>query len=195
MSKRPIKSVIGVTERHKCRRCWRTLPHDQFKPIIRDGGRTKYQMLHPHCRSCVQQLAGEWVNHPLYSMRVDARMRDLVAGQKSNARQRGLVWAITKDDVLGTYIEQEGKCAMTGQMLNLMTMGGKRDNKAPSIDRIDSSCGYIPGNIQLVCAIVNIMKNDMTYSEFVRQCSKIVDYQVHRQTELLDAIEQQDEDA
>ena len=45
-----------------------------------------------------------------------------------------------------------------------------------SIDRIDSSKGYIKGNIQLVCGIVNVMKSDSSEDEFLQLCKKIVEH-------------------
>ena len=35
-----------------------------------------------------------------------------------------------------------------------------------SLDRLDSSKGYIPGNVVLCRAIVNIMKSDLSEAEF-----------------------------
>lgn len=44
-----------------------------------------------------------------------------------------------------------------------------------SIDRIDPSKGYEIGNIQLVCAIVNIMKSTLSISELQWWCKRIVE--------------------
>ena len=43
-----------------------------------------------------------------------------------------------------------------------------------SIDRIDSTKGYIEGNIRLVCAAVNFMKHRMNDEELVWWCKEIV---------------------
>jgi hypothetical protein len=45
--------------------------------------------------------------------------------------------------------------------------------KKVSPDRIDSTKGYVKGNIQLVLASVNTFKMDMTQSEFVDLCKAI----------------------
>lgn len=42
-----------------------------------------------------------------------------------------------------------------------------------SIDRIDSNLGHSKNNVQLVAAIVNRMKTDLPYSEFIKICSII----------------------
>jgi len=42
-----------------------------------------------------------------------------------------------------------------------------------SIDRIDSSKGYIEGNIQLVTARTNVAKGNMSNNEFINYCKKV----------------------
>lgn len=42
-----------------------------------------------------------------------------------------------------------------------------------SLDRIDSSKGYIKGNVQWVHTRINNMKGDMTHDEFIDFCKKV----------------------
>lgn len=42
----------------------------------------------------------------------------------------------------------------------------KIDIEDMSLDRLDSSKGYIPGNIVITHKIINIMKNDLSINEF-----------------------------
>jgi hypothetical protein len=59
------------------------------------------------------------------------------------------------------YFEQKGKCAITNRELTFIKPGNKK-KRVPtncSIDRIDSSEGYVPGNVHLVCGAENIQKN------------------------------------
>jgi len=42
-----------------------------------------------------------------------------------------------------------------------------------SIDRIDSSKGYVKGNIQLVTAKTNVAKGNMNNAEFIEYCKKV----------------------
>lgn len=63
------------------------------------------------------------------------------------------------------FIEQNGKCALSGEQLSI-------DNV--SIDRIDSRYGYILGNIQLVTKQVNISKHTLNNEEFLQLCRNIV---------------------
>ena len=43
----------------------------------------------------------------------------------------------------------------------------------PSIDRIRSEDGYLPGNIHLVCWRINKMKMDLPLNEFVLACREV----------------------
>jgi hypothetical protein len=44
----------------------------------------------------------------------------------------------------------------------------KRTRTAPSLDRIDPSKGYVPGNVQVISHKANLMKNDATKDELER---------------------------
>lgn len=68
---------------------------------------------------------------------------------------------------------QKGRCAYTNQKLTLPKKHNDRDYTA-SVDRIDSTKGYIEGNVQFVCRAVNLMKNQFTHSFFLDMCKKVV---------------------
>lgn len=46
-----------------------------------------------------------------------------------------------------------------------------------TVDRIDSSKGYIEGNIALCCSLVNRMKQNMSLIEFKEMCKRILTYE------------------
>lgn len=52
--------------------------------------------------------------------------------------------------------------------------GAGRVNTNISIDRIDSSVGYVRGNVQFVCDVVNRMKQDLSQVELVLWCNRII---------------------
>ena len=71
--------------------------------------------------------------------------------------------------------QQQNKCAVSGiEMTFTKKTDGIKVHTNLSIDRIDSSKGYEIGNIQLVCAIVNIMKSTLTMDELNWWCYEIV---------------------
>lgn len=86
---------------------------------------------------------------------------------ESDARKRGLAWAITAEQLWQKWTEQEGCCAYTGWLLTHGTDA--------SIDRIRNAEGYVPGNVQWVHRDINYMKR--TYSEvyFLKLCLAVAD--------------------
>ena len=53
-------------------------------------------------------------------------------------------------------------------------MNNGRVNTNVSVDRIDSTKGYLQDNIQLVCMAVNQMKNDLEINELIYFCKQII---------------------
>ena len=73
-----------------------------------------------------------------------------------NAKSRGIPLTLTMEQAHVTFT---GRCALSGVTLTL--------DKDASLDRIDSSKGYVVGNVQWVHKVVNQMKNDMPEQEFL----------------------------
>ena len=77
---------------------------------------------------------------------------------------------------LDLYDKQKGKCALSNiKMTFIKKLDGIKIHTNLSIDRIDSTRGYEIGNIQLVCAVVNIMKTTLSTDELIWWCSKIIE--------------------
>jgi len=77
--------------------------------------------------------------------------------------------------------EQEWQCALTGKQLEFKRGGtfwlGKWCNpNSCTIDRIDSSKGYIKGNIQLVTWKANCLKQHLDNDEFIEFCIEVTDH-------------------
>ena len=65
------------------------------------------------------------------------------------------------------YRMQEGLCALTGIPLQL-DRAHEDEELLCSLDRIDSSGHYAPGNLQIVCRFVNRWKKDSENTDFMR---------------------------
>jgi hypothetical protein len=83
--------------------------------------------------------------------------------------------------------EQNGKCAFTGMPLVLRKHGrydGRNDSiKTASLDRIDSSKGYVKGNVQFVSAALNMAKQDMDDDTFRKGLRELFEfYSTHHPT-------------
>lgn len=185
---KPIASVAGSSELHKCRRCHRTLPWDQFGSLRMFSMKVKQgraMLLHPFCFKCREQRKGQHVEHALYSPKLDRFITDRVMGTKAAAPHRGIAFAIDKDDVLGVYLDQNGRCAISGAQ---MTFDWYEAPTHASLDRIDSEGHYTLDNIQFVCRIVNRMKSDTPQAEFIRWCKRITDASARNEDDLESAV-------
>lgn len=79
---------------------------------------------------------------------------------KQSAKKRGLEFNIDKDDIVIPEYCPVFKTSFSGEERS------GRNPKAPSIDRIDSTKGYIKGNIQILSWRANKLKSNGTLEEF-----------------------------
>lgn len=81
----------------------------------------------------------------------------MLIGCKSRAKSKGIEFTITCSDVsLPTH------CPILG--IELKKNSSKQPN-SPSLDRVDNTKGYIPGNVRIISARANSIKNDATIEE------------------------------
>lgn len=83
----------------------------------------------------------------------------LVSAARKRAIHRGTEFSITENDInIPTH------CPVFGTPLKT-SLVGKRDWNSPSIDRIDNSKGYIPGNVAVISYRANTIKSIGTADE------------------------------
>jgi len=93
---------------------------------------------------------------------------------KTGAETRGIEWNLSMDYVADLMEQQRNECALTGWSIEFPESG--HPQKAPaSIDRIDSSQGYLEGNVQLVTKHVNMMKQQYTQEQFIEVCKAVAE--------------------
>ena len=93
------------------------------------------------------------------------------------ANMRNLEFNIDVKFAYELYIKQNKLCAISGVPIILDKRSGEKGSfNTASLDRIDSSVGYIESNIQWLHKTVNIMKNNMSDEVFINWCKTIVDY-------------------
>jgi hypothetical protein len=83
---------------------------------------------------------------------------------------------ITIEYAWNKFIEQGGKCALTGLPLVFEKRFHDAKNRTASLDRIDSSKGYIEGNIQWVHKDINKMKWNYPEEKFIEFCKLVAEY-------------------
>jgi|GEM_PF-6722267 hypothetical protein len=81
---------------------------------------------------------------------------------KKSAFSRGLEWIVSKEYLFSLF---DGKCALTGWAIDIAY-----GNETASLDRIDSSKGYVVGNVQWVHSMVNMCKNKYPEQDFIDMC-------------------------
>lgn len=90
-------------------------------------------------------------------------LRDcLINAGRSDRRARPLAFDLVRQDLIDLWQKQRGECALTGLAMELAPGSLRR----VSLDRIDSSAGYVPDNVQLVCKFANLGKNNASCAEF-----------------------------
>lgn len=172
-----LHPFAAPNRKFRCYRCKRDLPENCYHPVGETkelGRRPAAILLHPICFTCRKQQKSEVERSPLYSPALHRFMARVASGTRARAKMRGIVFALTVDDILAQYLAQDGRCALTGAVMEVVRGDSFRNRRVVSVDRIDSSGNYTIANTHLVCAVVNMMKNDMTLDEFRLWCAAVV---------------------
>ena len=96
---------------------------------------------------------------------------------RKHAEDRNLIFDISKEDAMKIFENQNRRCALSGQPLTL-PFSDKLSDRTASLDRIDSSKGYIVTNIQWVHKKINIAKGKMPDREFIEMCQLVASWNV-----------------
>lgn len=104
---------------------------------------------------------GNWKGHGEISGEVYNRIR-------YGAAFRDISLEVGLEDLNELWLKQGRCCALTGLPLVLLD--------SASLDRIDSSLGYTPGNVQWVHKTINKMKNDLPERVFLEMCTSVANH-------------------
>lgn len=124
------------------------------------------------CKTCTIDCVNK------YGSTFDGFIKMLYYDLISNAKKRNIQVYITIDDIKSQYENQLGFCALTRFKLTWTKYPVESqfhiNNKFNiSVDRIDSNKDYTKDNIQLVCAMTNIIKYKLSSDKFIELCKKI----------------------
>jgi hypothetical protein len=96
--------------------------------------------------------------------------RQMLTSCKTRSKKYNRKCDIDLDYIQTLWDQQQGKCKLTD--LPMSTQLGA-DGQRVSIDRIDSSKGYVKENCQLILSSVNIAKNNSPLDEFIKMCKAV----------------------
>lgn len=97
-----------------------------------------------------------------------------------NSRKRFKDFNLTLEYLKQLWEEQNGICPYTGIKLQLAEYNKHHNDliHTASLDRIDSSKGYVIGNVQYVSMAINYMKNKMSHEDTLQLCKIIAKHVV-----------------
>lgn len=96
---------------------------------------------------------------PKYGRYIDSRLKNLHTKAKGRTKE----FSIPLEYMFELWENQNGQCAYT----KLPLLATANQFNTVSLDRVDSSKGYVVGNVQLVCAAINKMKQEYTEELFL----------------------------
>jgi hypothetical protein len=182
-----------------CFKCGQEQRAVQFAEFVSNGvrdvrrstgnGQAMVQYFHPWCYKCRKAAILAHRHNPANSPEMQRYWSRRISGIRRGCVEREILCLIDQDDLLRACLDQSARCALTGRQMTFDMGGKERLNTQASVDRIDSAGNYEIGNIQIVCNAVNIMKSNMTSSEFFAWCASVVRHKVDQDDALLASID------
>lgn len=154
----------------KCRVCGVDKPESEFYARHSVGLEGRRMTICKLCGSEKNRAWREAAQDPRLSFRVSL----------NSARRRGIDVQVSFHDIIAIWEEQQGRCAIS----NLPMSWAKGNNKglarwdSVSIDRIDSTLGYIPGNLRLILFCINAFRGSASDEQMHRVVDAILKHRV-----------------
>ena len=111
---------------------------------------------------------------------VRGRLYGVYRQSKVRSKTNGLEHSIDFEFVVSLWERQNGNCALTGIPMTLSrNPPGEKFFQPwnPSLDKVDSSGGYTPDNVRLVCVMVNLALNKFGDEAFDAMCRAYISKQ------------------
>lgn len=93
-----------------------------------------------------------------------------------SAQAKGFEFDVTREYLWELFLAQERRCVFTGWELSFTSSYNDKASRTASLDRIDSSRGYVEGNVQWVHRDVNKLKKNMTDKRFLELCHAVASH-------------------
>lgn len=129
----------------QCSTCKQLKPESEFSKDKKTADGLRSQ-----CKECHKQCKEQW--------KTENPEQYLWAKAKNRAKTSGLEFNIEVSDIVIPEF-----CPVLG--LKLEKGEGRQQDNSPTLDRIDSSKGYVKGNIEVISWRANSLKKDATPEE------------------------------
>ena len=158
-------------DRLTCKLCKKRKSKNEFAKRFHETG--KYLGGKAVCNECerARQIKNIYKNPRNY---IASRHHDMC--QRAKKYDISLDEAIDTDFLVDLFKQQDGRCALSNLPMTWIHEGlasnhGSRRGTNLSVDRVNPSEGYQPGNVRLVCDRVNKLKSNMLDGDLYFWCS------------------------
>lgn len=135
------------------------------------------------CLTCGHESNTQWNSatkkgcHPCHSKSTQLSAQTITASfvysnVRSNARIRGIEFTLSKSDVSYLSAQPCHYCGMVGGNKSERTLNYN------GLDRLDSSFGYVLGNVVTCCGTCNLAKRLMKPTEFLDWITRVYRYSI-----------------
>lgn len=128
------------------------------------------------CKKCNSKICRKYQSNQRKTGNIAFILKSRASGIRRNCKALKIKREVDPnlgDLLISQYTLQNGKCFYTGEQMTL-TDYFKNDNFA-TVDRLDSSKGYIRRNLVFCISLINRMKQNMTIEQFKYRCRQIND--------------------
>lgn len=151
----------------RCKPCRRSYVKERLSDPVRHEKDKAYQRANYESNKKTIQLERK----KLRTADMHTKIVSILGNSRGSAKVKGLAYNINVTYVKELYERQDGVCALSGEVLTVA--GDRYLSNMISLDRVDSSKGYIMGNVQWVCVKYNMMKAHATQEDFINMCKQV----------------------
>tara|TARA_Y100000310_G_C20606634_1_gene775834 strand:+ start:627 stop:1139 length:513 start_codon:yes stop_codon:yes gene_type:complete len=120
----------------------------------------------PDCKQCSRKKFRSYAQNK----RETDREHYIYTAAYHNAKARGIEFCITVEDIVIPDV-----CPYIGtKLIPGATKKTHNRRNIPSLDRIDNTIGYVPGNVEVVSWMANLMKGDASPIELLDFAIEVV---------------------
>lgn len=187
------RGTWATTGEKKCPRCKETKPNEEF-------GFNKNENRNSYCKPCFKSIQQDWVRDKIENDVAWVKRRNeqnkihreshhgsintMLLKAKHRARKSNKINTLVYADIEKAMNEQNWTCLQTGIPFDLRKGEGRKPF-GPSIDRIDSSRGYEPDNIQIVCTMYNLAKSEFDNDDVLKLAHALIE---HKQKSMINRL-------